>query len=954
MAQKWSLGSQWQRWDVHIHAPGTLFEDAFKNDWDGYFGAISAAEPRPVALGITDYFTLRAYKEFRARRPPGAFPWVRLIFPNIELRLTLQTKDGNGVNLHLLVSPDDPEHVGRMEESLSKLSFDFQGNPYDCNDEGLRRLGRAVRGNPKLEDEAALKEGAGQFKIDLSAIRRLFKDSEWLRSNVLVAVAAGKDGMSGLGATGFKSQRQELGRFANVVFSAQASDRAFWLGEHPGLLADKQRPKPCLHGCDAHSVATVLKPTLDRRTWIRGQATFDSLKETLVEPARRVWIGPTPPLGPELGETIRSLKVSTAPWLKTPDIALNPGLVTVIGSKGSGKTALADLIALATGAGDVDPGPASFIAKALPLLSGLTAEVTWADGGKSEGNADSSDSSAQRVQYLSQQFVDRLSNPSAGPSEPLVDEIERVVFSAIPDEDRLETGSFAELRDLLLDGPHAAATYARETIASLTDIVAKEQALHRSRADLKKAWEENGRLVASLEAEIKSIPVKASDAKVKEHAAAATAVQQLTDKIAKAERRSLVLAEIAAELRRIRSAGETRWNTLSAQYPGVLEDRYWQAVKPTVADGGLKAVDELADSARKQAAALRAGGEGKTTAGGLDALVAARDQLGKELGTDQANAKRKTDLEKKLATERVNLGKAEALSRQAEGAEARVKAAQQERLSSYQQVFQALLQEEAVLAKLYAPLLDRVAADPRLAKLSVVVERAANVRKWAGQGETMFDLRRPPFQGRGALEEVATVVLRDAWTRGTPTDVATAMGTFLSDYIKPALDVRLQDISPQDVGQWLFSTEHIAVRYSIRYEGVPIARLSPGTRGVVLLTLYLGLDTWDVRPLVIDQPEENLDPISVSDDLVPFFREAATRRQIVMVTHNANLVVNTDSDQVIVAKATRPSPTDLPRVTYAAGGLEDAAVRAEVCRILEGGAEAFRKRGERYGLRPET
>ena len=56
----------------------------------------------------------------------------------------------------------------------------------------------------------------------------------------------------------------------------------------------------------------------------------------------------------------------------------------------------------------------------------------------------------------------------------------------------------------------------------------------------------------------------------------------------------------------------------------------------------------------------------------------------------------------------------------------------------------------------------------------------------------------------------------------------------------------------------------------------------------MLLTLYLGLDQWDRRPLVIDQLEENLDPSSVYDSLVPFFREAALRRQIVMVTHNAN------------------------------------------------------------------
>jgi hypothetical protein len=68
------------------------------------------------------------------------------------------------------------------------------------------------------------------------------------------------------------------------------------------------------------------------------------------------------------------------------------------------------------------------------------------------------------------------------------------------------------------------------------------------------------------------------------------------------------------------------------------------------------------------------------------------------------------------------------------------------------------------------------------------------------------------------------------------------------------------------------------------------------------------------------------------------------------VTHNANLVVTTDSDQVIIAEAQRTSPTDLPHIRYAAGGLEDPRVRELVVQYLEGGAEAFQKRSERYGL----
>ena len=150
--------------------------------------------------------------------------------------------------------------------------------------------------------------------------------------------------------------------------------------------------------------------------------------------------------------------------------------------------------------------------------------------------------------------------------------------------------------------------------------------------------------------------------------------------------------------------------------------------------------------------------------------------------------------------------------------------------------------------------------------------------------------------------------------------------------------------------RWLFSTEHIRITYGLTYDGVEIGILSPGTRGIVLLMLYLALDVDDSRPLIIDQPEENLDPMSVYAELVPRFREARKRRQIIMVTHNANLVVNTDADQVIVARAEPQGAGQLPRISYTSGSLETPEIRGHVCGILEGGEQAFRDRARRLRI----
>jgi hypothetical protein len=142
------------------------------------------------------------------------------------------------------------------------------------------------------------------------------------------------------------------------------------------------------------------------------------------------------------------------------------------------------------------------------------------------------------------------------------------------------------------------------------------------------------------------------------------------------------------------------------------------------------------------------------------------------------------------------------------------------------------------------------------------------------------------------------------------------------------------------------------VRYGIDYDGVDIRKLSPGTRGIVL-PLYLALDDSDNRPLVTDQPEENLVPKSVFEELVHLFVEAKAYRQVIIVTHNANLVINTDTDQIIISESASHPPAALPPIIYKSGGLENAEIRKAVCNILEGGEGAFQERGRRLGVRLE-
>jgi energy-coupling factor transporter ATP-binding protein EcfA2 len=957
LSDKWNLGSSWHRWDPHLHAPGTLRNDQFAGKWDEYIARIEAASPAVAALGITDYFTLRGYKEVVRRRKAGALAAVALVFPNIELRLTLETKARQGINLHLLVCPDTPDHVERMEEKLARFEYPYRQDRYPCTDEGLKRLGRAHRSTQTLTDEDALADGANQFKIELSEVRRLYDSDPWIRANVLIAVAAGNDGLSGISEdAAFHSQREELGRLAHVVFSANANDRKYWLGDHPDFERNGHTPKPCLHGSDAHQVADVLQPAMDRRCWIRAEPTFDGFRQTLAEPERRVYIGPEPPEGPSESDVIRRVRFRAAPWLHNQEITLNPGLVTVIGSRGSGKTALADLIALAAEADEEEPGAASFLKKAEPLLNGLDVEIEWGDGAtqSSEFPRFSFDARQPRVRYLSQKFVESLCAPDGG-ADALDEEIEHVVFSAIPEEDRLLCSDFAELRRLLLDDAHAQQASERGIIREKTNAVAAEMKLQQAIPTLEAKLRDADRDRKALEAELGKIPVKANEANVKAYDAASKRLVALREAVGAEQRRAKVLQDLAADVQRYAREVEASWKRLRERYSSTLEATQWDQLRATLPPSALPMLTALEKSSTDKIAQLRRAGivQPAAAAGeaakpqGLEALQAACEALGKQLGLDKANAQKRADLQAKIPVAKQKEETARKELEHAKKAQERRKEHQASRLAAYEALFGALASEEGALRRLYDPLRGTLAGDARLQKLSFIVQRSVDVDAWAARGEQLFDLRKRPFAD-ASLAELARHELLPSWNTGSATVVRETLASFMEKYVSKAMNALAQDVTFLDLGEWLFATDHISVHYGIQYEGQGLSTLSPGTRGVVLLTLYLALDQWDRRPLVIDQPEENLDPRSVYDDLRPFFRDASRRRQIVMVTHNANLVVNTDSDQVIVATAARTSPTELPLVTYTAGGLEDPTIRDEVCRILEGGREAFEKRRQRY------
>lgn len=992
MARAIEIGSLWHRWDPHIHTPGTILSDQYpaNEGWEQFLSRIEASDPPVRVLGITDYYSTATYEEACAYKAGGRMPNVELIFPNVELRLGIGTSNGNPVNVHLLVSPDDTDHLARLQNFLANLEFEALGERYRCTPEQIRALGRAH--DPFVaSDGQALEVGTNQFKVDLANLREAFRHSTWAQDNILIGVAASSaDGTAGLQADASLARlRREIESAAHVIFSGRPGDRTFWLGQNPtmsaeDIIAEYGGLKPCIHGSDAHRPGHVAAPDNDRRCWLKGDLSFETLRQACLEPDIRVFIGMAAPPAAPPSQTINEVTVSDATFLSDPVIPLNPGLVGIIGARGSGKTALADFIAAGAEAFSLHSNRLSFVDRARAHLSGTRVDLGWGDGtgtGKAINDLDGfGDAADPQVRYLSQQFVDRLCS-AEGMTDELLEEIQRVIFMAHPTEERQGASNFKELLDLRADAARTARSHYENELRELSDEFVIEQEKAATAPSIRTQLTGLQETIRKSQADRLALVAKSggSQDRLDTYMTVANALQVRRSQFEQLERRKTALESLAAEV----SLYKSRWipdqyrqlqqRHQTAQIPVDVWPRFILRfdgdVESAVLDqqrANLLVLEALlgappASPVTTETSVLPAGAllEQQT----ISVLAAEAKRLEELIGVDKQASQALTQLNSKIAADE---GRAANLARQIEAASkapSRVEEIRRDRVNAYQKVFEALVSEQDQLRALYAPLTARIEAESGSArKLAFIVRRRVDVEQWGEWGEQLLDLRKGSTLRRGTLAELATRLLLPAWSIGTPEQATQALAQFRENYDNalteccpynlrdPADAAKVRQWAGQ-ISAWLYGTTHIEIAYSVQYESTDVERLSPGTRGIVLLLLYLAIDLDDSRPLLIDQPEENLDPKSIFEELVARFRSAKQRRQIIIVTHNANLIVNADADQVIVATCGPHRPGELPEISYTSGGLENPEIRARVCDILEGGEHAFKERAKRLRVR---
>jgi hypothetical protein len=974
-------GSRWHRWEPHVHAPGTLLNNQFSGEdpWGEYLTTLEASDPPIRAVAVTDYYLTNTYEDVVAEKGKGRLPDVDLIFPNVELRLLVGTMKGRWVNVHLLVDPTDPEHLVQLHRFLGRLRFRAHGDTFACTRDDLIRLGKAAD-TSTTDDGAALRHGAGQFKVSFDQLREEFDKFDWARENILVAVAGGQtDGTSGVRDAADTTLRQEMEKFADVIFASSVAQREFWLGLRdiaPEQLRARYRGlKPCLHGSDGHDIPSTAKPDGDRFSWVKGALKFDTLRQACIDPAGRAYVGEKPPIRATPTQVISTVEFKGAPWAATPRIALNPGLVAIIGARGSGKTALADAIAAGCDATSDRLSDASFLVRAREHLGGAGVKLEWGTGAPSERplvSQPSDPSNYARARYLSQKFVEELCSADRMTDE-LLREIQRVIFDAHSDAESDGTANFDELLELRTEVLRSSRSRDEDATATLSDRISQEQEKRAQIATLRSQIEQKRQLIANYTKNRDALVATGSEERISRLTALTAAADQVRGHVRGWTFRHQTLRSLQDDVADFRTsrAPETLREAKESFSRARLTDEEWEQFKlkhEGDVDGTLgerlKHAQGQADAWRGKPQPPRADDQIPYLADDADlpnasltALEAEIGRIQKLINVDSDTAKRYQTISARISDENAALERLTATLEDCEQADGRIRQLQTEREATYIRVFESILTEEQVLHDLYRPLMDRLTgAEGTLNKLSFSVTRHADIQRWAKEGEGLFDLRRQgPFKGVGTLELWAEATLRVAWETGDPQAVAAAMVEFRNLHQAGLLDLAVVPKAQQAdyrswlrrFAKWLFGTSHIEIRYSIDYEGVDIRKLSPGTRGIVLLLLYLALDDADDRPLIIDQPEENLDPKSIFDELVGLFIAAKGKRQVIMVTHNANLVVNTDADQVIVAFADTHTPGKLPPIRYISGGLESEEIRTHVCDILEGGEDAFKERARR-------
>lgn len=1022
-------GSTWKKWDLHVHTPSSVVHNYPGNEdeaWEAFLSDLEALPLEFKALGINDYIFIDGYARARKAKADGRLKNIDLLLPVIELRLdkfagvVKREKDGsysqsgwNRINLHVIFDAMDPEVI--QQQFLNSLTPSYQLIPDSSDLNGkwkgvitrnsLAELGQmiiAAAPADKRGDYAPhLQEGFNNLCVSLEKVVEAL-DKPYFQGKYLIAV--GKTEWDNLKWDDQSiAEKRNIINQADLVFTAAANPAAYDAARRK--LSDSKVNAMLLDCSDAHALSN--SESKDRIgncfTWIKADPTFDGLTQAITEFEGRVFIGDMPPkrLLVEANRTKYASKIRinrvagstlTDPWFDV-DMPLSHDLVAIIGNKGSGKSAMADIAALA---GDTKNfksfsflNDRRFRNPRNKLAQHFVGALGWHDRTESEKplDKDPSETSVERVKYLPQSYLETLCNELGdGGSATFDTELRKIIYTHVPEEDRLGYPSMDELLDFKVAEIDSARRQLTKEISKANfDILHTER---RLTPEFKKSLQEQ--LDAKL-AELKSheeskpTPVEdptASEEAMEESRAATEKLQALEDELKHVRDEEKQLRDKkAAEAKR--QAILIRIGQAIANYKKAY-DQFVGELAPMLAEAGsdiraAELVELRIDTSKTEALS-------KITRASIAAIDAALDSeepngLNKRRVAAEAAV---ADIKSKLGEKqrlfvifKEQVAKWERSKEELVGSKDKAQSiewfkAEIESLGYLPSKLAEMTANRIVLAKkvheqivktvdeyrrLYGPVQDFVKS---AAQMDMHLPLDFDVRIEESEFQEQFFPRinrqsRGSFSGvdesnqlmRGLLKEanfgdiestLAFLATIDDMLHFDRRESGGGRETKIADQLRRGGE-------PQDIYDYIYGMSYLSPRYSLTFDKQEISQLSPGERGLLLLVFYLLVDKDDI-PIIIDQPEENLDNQTIYKVLVKCIKAAKQRRQVIMVTHNPNLAVVCDAEQIICATCDKATNT----FNYVSGGIESPAIKAKVVEILEGTEPAFKNRKQKYGL----
>ncbi len=1022
---KFPRGSEWRKWDLHVHTPLSILNNQFGSDFDAYAEAFfrAAIDNDVAVVGVTDYFIIDGYENLRERQQNRHWLEEKLgkelavkaadivLLPNVEFRVDPIVRVGekdSRVNLHVIFSSELTCQQIR-DNFLERLEFSFDTEPQRPVDmrllkkSALEEFGKALQEtHEKFREKSPLQVGAEQVWISHDKISNVLSSTGLFRGKYLIVVAADED-LSALkwDGQGHAARKQTL-RKADALFTAYENTRKLFLGQldmnREAVVKAFGSIKPSLTGSDAHEERNFfVRPRADY-TWIKADKTFRGLYHAILEAPTRVFIGKEPPQLANVRKNATKY-ISELTFDRTAEaregetwfngrIQLNAGLVAIIGNKGSGKSALADVIGL-LGESSIEEGEYSFLNRERfrhpreGRADGYAAKIVWASTTGTQKTLDTviRKGTPESVKYLPQRYVEQVCNAiSHGDSAAFDKELRAIVFSHMAPEDRLGCETLDQYIEKRVGAEKKSLQKLREQlfelnvrIASIEDILSPESRVNREKA------------VETKERELKTHDAVKPPAMAKPEQDEETQ-KRLAETQKKIDEAKNAYAEVLEEIRVLRSVREDASEKVTAataarkQVQQLSSDlaRWREQIEPNLQKLGMS-VDQVATVTlhptqleeleiewieKREVAkmSLESTAEGSLT----DRRTKAATRVSELTALlDQPSRDYRQHIEKLEEWESARLAIvgsdeepgtlrwAELQLKHLEELPSELQSLRDQRVGLAKEIHAGLEAVVGVYRDVYTPLQERaLELKGQLEGEGVQVEAALEAVRFEDRLlELINQTRKGQFMGIDEGRERATSLVKEAdlstWdgVRAFAKSVEDALksdgdydnGSVVRDQLKKGR-------TTSEVYQLVYGFEYLEPQFNLQWNGRQLSQLSPGERGTLLLLFYLLVDKSDL-PLIIDQPEENLDNQTVYNQLVQAIRHARERRQIIVVTHNPNIAVVCDADQVIHAHLDK---ADGHTLTYTTGSIEDPVINKLLMDVLEGTEPAFNNRDTKY------